>query len=1335
MLAGRPPYGGANQSELVENIRTQEIRLPAGVRIGGACVDLLQMLLQRKPHKRASFERVMAADFLRRAPAPASASATATATTATTSMAANTAPVNAAAAAAAAPAANNSSGLRDAGGLGSTPLVACSPPSSGGGGAGGSRARAMSSPAHMHYGGVTTAAANSGGGATSALSPTSELVAGGAVHSQVPPPLPQGPSNLAVQLHKANTATTTGATIGAPSGSGGSGLQTQLVARLPRRSSSGDSIDSAGSGGDRGGHHQQPFPHPNGGSSPYGSPGFASCNVLAQHASGGHHSHNTNAGYLGSGGSGGPLTLQSVHHHPGNGGSHVSGSARSSSGTLTGAAHPQASYLAGYQHPNPVPSNHYLQQAPYQAPYPNSSLPLQQFPFPSMPPQHHHYQQHGHGHAERPPPQVFAHPLTASPPQKATSAGGVAGYLLERRSSLDACYLEQDTILQRLAPSTTPSRPSPPPASTTTTSTTATTPPPLIAAASRSPQPASSHQRVESLERNSSRGGPPPTLGTVAEGGTEGSDEWFVVDAVDGTCGDVVSSTSDRYEGHGTSATAAAASASAADEATQAVAHPSHLAPSSPTYQSSEEHAAEAEPWLLAEPAATILERVESALGSIELLGRCAMAVARVGDAAAALVLSGSSLEGAGGGGDHGSSSGSSSSGQQRRERSRARAFSAPPTLALSDAPNDVSSSNSHQYPSPSNDARSPPSTLSPASAGLLPQAQVSESGSGGGDGGDDGSTATTAAMAIPQGNDRRGSSSSSSQGGRNHSYESCSPNGLLLRRAGESPVSDKCGSPGDALCLGGQPAGSSSKNSGGAHVGTPPYMGGSMHSPHQHRSSSSSSSSSANNEHLGDALLLYLKAMNLVKRAVELGRALAYDARQRPPPTQAPLSGPTALSEAPLADGLTNEGSPNQQQLPPGSASGEYMWDVASAAAEAEAVARAEQLEAWLASQYALLLDRAEQCRHSVSFSSSSFSGTSPHATPPSPSHGGASSVKTAHQKSSSSVGPGLSGDGATATLTATTTTKTAATLATTPPSSAGGNNNGNNGGRGSGSSSGGSLRRAEQRVYRAALQAARAAAVKEVLGAPELALKLYQHGQYLVESLLLEPQLPPNDRQVLGGYDSSFQQRIDALDRVLRPELYPAPPEASKAPVASETDPSSSGTAGAAAAGGGGDNTGGRRECDNEPHSPLSPSPAAPGSPPSAKSSGHGSGGVSEQMDTLADLLAVPPPNCADARGYGSTQLTDLCVPPPLAMLTAPRGLASPRHLHHGGVHKATSSNNHATGGGGGDGNNGQGPYNPARRHGAQHHHEDDFIGGGAVGFLGSSTGDFGNGDAAFM
>mmetsp|Transcript_60599 Transcript_60599/g.118780 ORF Transcript_60599/g.118780 Transcript_60599/m.118780 type:complete len:504 (-) Transcript_60599:187-1698(-) len=65
MLVGRPPYGGANQAELIQNIRTKEIRLPQGVVLSAPCIALIRMLLQRNPQKRASYEMFVAAEFLR----------------------------------------------------------------------------------------------------------------------------------------------------------------------------------------------------------------------------------------------------------------------------------------------------------------------------------------------------------------------------------------------------------------------------------------------------------------------------------------------------------------------------------------------------------------------------------------------------------------------------------------------------------------------------------------------------------------------------------------------------------------------------------------------------------------------------------------------------------------------------------------------------------------------------------------------------------------------------------------------------------------------------------------------------------------------------------------------------------------------------------------------------------------------------------------------------------------------------------------------------------------------------------------------------------------------
>ena len=156
----------------------------------------------------------------------------------------------------------------------------------------------------------------------------------------------------------------------------------------------------------------------------------------------------------------------------------------------------------------------------------------------------------------------------------------------------------------------------------------------------------------------------------------------------------------------------------------------------------------------------------------------------------------------------------------------------------------------------------------------------------------------------------------------------------------------------------------------------------------------------------------MYLKAMGLVRRAVELGR--------------------TVLSE-----------------IPPPPSGGVYT---ASAAATApwfhQVGARVQQLLEWLSKQFSLLLDRAEQCKLSTS--------------------GGASVVPTA---------------------------------------------------------------RAEEVIYVSALQLARSAAVKELLGQTEQSLKMYQNGQLLVEALLLEPGLAEHDRQVLVGYCSGFERRIGAL------------------------------------------------------------------------------------------------------------------------------------------------------------------------------------------------------------
>ncbi|CAN0542757.1 unnamed protein product, partial [Laminaria digitata] len=92
MLAGKPPFGGANQIQLLANIRrgpTPPPRegfypMPESVtRPGRACNDLLCRLLVPDPQHRASFRDFFESDVLR----PASASSTTTAAAAATAAA------------------------------------------------------------------------------------------------------------------------------------------------------------------------------------------------------------------------------------------------------------------------------------------------------------------------------------------------------------------------------------------------------------------------------------------------------------------------------------------------------------------------------------------------------------------------------------------------------------------------------------------------------------------------------------------------------------------------------------------------------------------------------------------------------------------------------------------------------------------------------------------------------------------------------------------------------------------------------------------------------------------------------------------------------------------------------------------------------------------------------------------------------------------------------------------------------------------------------------------------------------------------------------------------
>jgi len=56
MIAGKPPFHGENHMDLLRNIMRCAVRLPPGVKASNECVNLLRMLLNRNPLKRAGFE-------------------------------------------------------------------------------------------------------------------------------------------------------------------------------------------------------------------------------------------------------------------------------------------------------------------------------------------------------------------------------------------------------------------------------------------------------------------------------------------------------------------------------------------------------------------------------------------------------------------------------------------------------------------------------------------------------------------------------------------------------------------------------------------------------------------------------------------------------------------------------------------------------------------------------------------------------------------------------------------------------------------------------------------------------------------------------------------------------------------------------------------------------------------------------------------------------------------------------------------------------------------------------------------------------------------------------
>mmetsp|Transcript_17912 Transcript_17912/g.37329 ORF Transcript_17912/g.37329 Transcript_17912/m.37329 type:complete len:1085 (-) Transcript_17912:214-3468(-) len=56
MIAGKPPFNGQNHFDLLKNIQHQAVRLPNDVRVSKECVQLLRILLARKPPARANFQ-------------------------------------------------------------------------------------------------------------------------------------------------------------------------------------------------------------------------------------------------------------------------------------------------------------------------------------------------------------------------------------------------------------------------------------------------------------------------------------------------------------------------------------------------------------------------------------------------------------------------------------------------------------------------------------------------------------------------------------------------------------------------------------------------------------------------------------------------------------------------------------------------------------------------------------------------------------------------------------------------------------------------------------------------------------------------------------------------------------------------------------------------------------------------------------------------------------------------------------------------------------------------------------------------------------------------------
>ncbi|CAH0492896.1 unnamed protein product [Peronospora farinosa] len=70
ILAGRPPYGGANHVQLLANIERQPLRFPPTLELSKPCRQLLVALLQQKPALRLGFDEFFADPFVDLQPLP-----------------------------------------------------------------------------------------------------------------------------------------------------------------------------------------------------------------------------------------------------------------------------------------------------------------------------------------------------------------------------------------------------------------------------------------------------------------------------------------------------------------------------------------------------------------------------------------------------------------------------------------------------------------------------------------------------------------------------------------------------------------------------------------------------------------------------------------------------------------------------------------------------------------------------------------------------------------------------------------------------------------------------------------------------------------------------------------------------------------------------------------------------------------------------------------------------------------------------------------------------------------------------------------------------------------